>query len=141
MKLDPLVVGLVLLAALMHASWNAVVKSDSDRLLSMALVMLTGTLMGLLAAPLVPIPAASAWPYLLASMAIHTLYYFGLLGAYRHGDLSHVYPIARGLGPLLVALLAGRFVNEPLSPSEAAGVGLVSLGIGSLAFARGGGWR
>ncbi|MBI1779075.1 MAG: EamA family transporter [Proteobacteria bacterium] len=141
MKLDPTVVGLVLLAAVMHASWNAVVKSDSDRLVSMGLVMATGSVIGLFAFPFVAIPDRAAWPYLVGSVTIHAGYYFALLRAYAHGDLSHVYPIARGLGPLLVAMFAGRLVHEELSWSEAAGVALVSLGIASLAFARGTSWR
>ena len=58
MKLDPLVVALVLLAALLHASWNAVVKADSDRLASFGLVMITGAIMALFALPLVEIGRA-----------------------------------------------------------------------------------
>ena len=67
MKLDPLVVALVLLAALLHASWNAVVKADSDRLASFGLVMITGAIMALFALPLVAVPSAAAWPYLIGS--------------------------------------------------------------------------
>ena len=137
LKLDLSVASLVLLSAILHASWNAVVKSDSDRLLSFGLVMLTGTAMGLLAAPFVTFPPAAAWPWLVASVLIHIAYYFFLLRAYAHGDLSHVYPIARGLAPLLVAIIAGRFVGEALVAREIAGVLMVSVGIVALAFSRG----
>ncbi|MBI3453931.1 MAG: EamA family transporter [Rhodospirillales bacterium] len=137
MKLDPLVAGLVLLAALMHASWNAVVKSDPERLISFGVIMLAGAVMGLILAPFVPFPTAVAWPYLIGSMIVHNLYYFYLLRAYAHGDLSHVYPIARGLGPLLVALFSGAVVGELLNLREVAGVVLVSIGITSLALAKG----
>ncbi len=145
MKLDPFVAALVLLAALMHASWNAVVKSDRDRLASFGLVMLAGSVLGLAALPFAsPLPRV-AWPYLAASIIAHNFYYFFLLRAYAHGDLSHVYPIARGLGPLLVAVLSGRLAGEYLSLSEASGVALVSGGIASLAFStgwpRGSEWR
>jgi drug/metabolite transporter (DMT)-like permease len=145
MKLDVGVVALVLLAALLHASWNAVVKSDRDRLVSLSIVMLSGAVMGLALAPFVPFPDRAAWPYLFASIVIHYGYYFSLLRAYAHGDLSHVYPIARGLGPLLVAALSGRLVGEHLNLQELGGVMLVSAGIGSLALAyglpRGAEWR
>lgn len=137
MKLDLAVAGLVLLSALMHATWNAIVKSDKDRLVSFGLVMIVGSVMGLVAVPFLPLPDLRAWPYLIMSMIIHNAYYFFLLRAYAHGDLSHVYPIARGLGPLLVALFSGVLIGEYLSAGEAGGVALVSLGIISLALANG----
>lgn len=137
MKLDLAVAGVVLLSALLHASWNAVVKSDSDRLVSMGLVMASGTVMGLIALPFLPLPDPAAWKWLALSVAIHNFYYFFLLSAYAHGDLSHVYPIARGSGPLLVAIFSGVLVGEHLSNSELLGVMLVSFGIASLALAKG----
>jgi drug/metabolite transporter (DMT)-like permease len=138
-RLDPTIAGLVLLAAMMHASWNAVVKSDKDRLLSMGLVMLAGAGFGVAMAPFLPWPDVQAWPFMIGSVAIHNLYYFFLLRAYAHGDLGHVYPIARGLGPLLVALVSGSVLHERLLPHEAIGVLLISAGIISLSF--GGGWQ
>jgi drug/metabolite transporter (DMT)-like permease len=145
MKLDAGIVGLILLSALIHATWNAIVKSDTDRLMSFGLVMLVGSLIGLAVAPFVAIPLPEAWPWLLGSVTIHLFYYWFLLRAYAHGDLSHVYPIARGLAPLLVAALAGRFAGERLEAQEALGLLLVSGGIVALAFARGmprgGEWR
>jgi drug/metabolite transporter (DMT)-like permease len=137
MVLDPLVIVLVLCAALMHATWNAIVKSDRDRLVSMAMVMGAGTVLGIAAAPFVPLPAPAAWKWLVASMIIHYFYYFFLLRAYAHGDLSHVYPIARGLGPTLVAIFSGTLVGEHLAVHEGIGVALVSTGILTLALARG----
>lgn len=137
MKLDLAVAGVVLLSALLHASWNAVVKSDADRLVSMGLVMIVGSLMGLIALPFVPMPQPEAWKWLIISIVIHNFYYFFLLNAYAHGDLSHVYPIARGSGPLLVAIFSGVLVGEHLADYEFAGVFLVSVGIASLALAKG----
>src|SRR5260221_10051440 len=139
MALTPLVTALVLCAALMHASWNALVKSDSDRLASFGLVMLVGSFMGLAIAPFVPLPAVAAWKWIAASTAIHVFYFFFLLRADAHGDLSHVYPIARGLGPTLVAIFSDLLVGERVSLQEGLGVGLVSLGIIGLAL--GNGWR
>lgn len=137
MKLDLAVAGLVLFSALLHASWNALVKSDRDRLISFAMIQGTGMTMAAALLPFFAVPNLEAWPYLIASTVVHNFYYFFLLEAYRHGDLSHVYPIARGLGPLLVAIFSGRLAGEYLSAAEASGVGLVSIGIASLAFGHG----
>jgi drug/metabolite transporter (DMT)-like permease len=123
---------LVLLAALLHASWNALLKSDSDRVAGMAAILATGGVVGLALTPWVPFPERSAWPYLLASAVVHHIYYFTLIKAYRHGDLSHVYPIARGLGPFIVAILSGPVLGEALGVGQMAGVVLVSLGLASL---------
>lgn len=139
MSLDPLVAGLVLLAALLHASWNAVVKADADRLVPFTMIMLTGAVIGLIGVILLPLPAPAAWKWLILSAAIHYLYYFFLLRSYRFGDLSHVYPIARGLGPALVALFSGLLISEILTWREFLGVGLVSLGIVALAAGSGSG--
>ena len=145
MKLDATIAGLILVSALIHATWNAIVKSDNDRLMSFGMVMLAGSVIGLAVVPFVDVPRAEAWPWLLGSVFIHIFYYWFLLRAYAHGDLSHVYPIARGLAPLLVAVLAGRFAGEHLAAREILGLALVSAGIVALAFARGlprgGEWR
>ena len=135
MVVEPLVVGLLLMAALMHASWNAILKSDqSDRLATFGVIMTTGTLMGLCAVPFLPLIEPAAWKYLAASVTIHVLYYTFLLKAYSYGDLSHTYPIARGLGPLLVALVSGRFIGEHLRAQDILGVLLLSFGLIALAM-------
>jgi drug/metabolite transporter (DMT)-like permease len=137
MKLDPVLMALILCAALMHASWNAIVKSERDRLIGFGVVMMAGTVLCL---PLLPFLGPMAWqalPWLMLSALIHVFYYFFLLSAYAHGDLSHVYPIARGLGPTLVAIFSGALIGEHLRVHEAGGVLLVSLGIMALALAKG----
>jgi drug/metabolite transporter (DMT)-like permease len=132
---EPLIVGLLLLAGLMHASWNALLKSDtSDRLTTFGVIMTTGTVMGLVAVPFLPPIEPGAWKYLASSVAIHVLYYAFLLKAYSYGDLSHTYPIARGLGPLLVALVSGRFIGEHLRAQDIVGVLLLSCGLIALAM-------
>jgi len=132
---EPLIVGLLLMAALMHASWNAILKSDqSDRLATFGVIMTTGTVMGLVAVPFLPWIEPAAWKYLASSVLIHVLYYTFLLKAYSYGDLSHTYPIARGLGPLLVALVSGRFIGEHLRGQDIAGVLLLSFGLVTLAM-------
>ena len=123
------------MAALMHASWNAILKSDqSDRLATFGVIMTTGTVMGLCAVPFLPWIEPAAWKYLASSVAIHVLYYTFLLKAYSYGDLSHTYPIARGLGPLLVALVSGRFIGEHLRTQDIVGVLLLSFGLIALAM-------
>ncbi|MEN8198264.1 MAG: DMT family transporter [Pseudomonadota bacterium] len=132
---------LVLLAALLHASWNALVKAGNDRLVVLTIANGIGVVISLLIAPFVPLPLAASWPYLVASVALHTGYYFFLIRAYRVGDLSHVYPLARGLSPMLVALLAALFANEIPPPWGMVGIVLACAGIASLAFDAGPPWR
>jgi drug/metabolite transporter (DMT)-like permease len=132
---EPLIVGLLLLAALMHASWNALLKADrSDRLATFGVIMTTGTVMGLCAVPFLPWIETAAWKYLAASIIIHVAYYTFLLKAYSYGDLSHTYPIARGLGPLLVALVSGQLIGEDLRTQDIIGVVLLSFGLIALAM-------
>ena len=125
---------LVLAAALFHALWNAVVKGAGDRVITFGLIILGQTLPALLIAPFVPLPSASALPYLLLSVIIHWGYYYFLISAYRFGDLSLIYPIARGLTPILVALGALFILGEILTFLSWLGLVLISLGILILAW-------
>lgn len=135
MVVEPLVVLLLLAAALMHATWNALLKADrSDRLATFGVIMTTGTVMGLVAVPFLPMIEFAAWKYLASSVIIHVAYYTFLLKAYSYGDLSHTYPIARGMGPLLVALLSGQLIGEHLRVQDIGGVVLLSAGLVALAI-------
>ena len=134
-------VALVLLAAFLHAAWNALVKAGHDRLVVLTVANATGIFVSLLIAPFVSLPLPASWPFLLASVLLHTGYYFFLIHAYRVGDLSHVYPLARGLSPMLVALLAALVANEVPSTLGVIGVALACAGIASLAFDSGPPWR
>ena len=125
---------LVLLAAVLHASWNAVVKSSGDRFLSFTAIRGTGTVIAAGATFFVTVPLSEAWPYLVAGWVIHNCYYVVLLQSYRFGDLSHVYPLARGVAPVTVAVLAAVFAGEVLNTGGMIGIGLVSAGIISLMF-------
>ena len=129
---------MVLTAAVLHASWNAIVKGAGDRALAMAAVAFAHVVVGGIALAFVPTPAPEAWPYIAASALIHYAYYAFLFLSYCYGDLSHVYPIARGIAPMLVALGALGFAGEMLAPAAWAGVVAVSAGIGLLAFRRNG---
>jgi len=137
MAVDPGVLILVLCAAALHATWNALVKAGTDRLVMTTLVMLGPVPLCIAALFVLPPLAPGAWPFLAASAVLHYLYYALLIGAYAHGDLSQVYPISRGAAPALVALAAWVFAAEALRTAEAIGVAVVSLGIMSLAWRRG----
>ena len=95
---------LALIAAVLHATWNAMVKGAGDRMLAMGLLALGHMLPGLALAMLVVPPSVASLPFIVASTVIHWAYYFFLSKSYRYGDLSFVYPVARGLAPVLVAL-------------------------------------
>ena len=124
----------VLGAALAHAIWNAMIKSSRDVLLDMTLMVFFA---GAVTAPfllVVEVPVAAAWPYIVASMALHLLYYIALVGAYRAGDLSHGYPIMRGIAPLIVSVSALAWLGEAPTPTIWAGVLLICGGVLSLGF-------
>jgi drug/metabolite transporter (DMT)-like permease len=125
----------VLGAALAHATWNAIVKSSRDVLLETTIVIVGAGAAALPFAFFVAPPAPAAWPYLAASLTIHIAYYVALIGAYRAGDLSHGYPIMRGVAPLLVALCAVPWLGEAPRPATWAGVLLICSGVLSLGLA------
>lgn len=134
MTLTAPVIGFVLLAAVLHAAWNTLLRSGSDRFLSMAWMCLAIALVSAPALPFLVRPAAASWPYLAASTFLHLGYNLFLVRAYRTGELGLIYPIARGASPLLVALGAAAFAGERLSGSGIAGIQLVSGGIMALAL-------
>jgi drug/metabolite transporter (DMT)-like permease len=129
--------GLVLAAALMHASWNALVKSSEDPLVELATLNLVAGIVALALAPIVGLPGYRCVPYLVGNVVCHALYYTFLLFSYSTGGLSLVYPIARGSAPLLVAASTAAFLGEPLGLQRSAGVALIALSIASLALAGG----
>lgn len=135
MTLEWHVVALVLVAAILHASWNALTKASSDPLLNMAIVSVSAGLAAAVAIPFLPLPDATAWPFLASSVVLHLLYQLLLVRSYNLGDLSQVYPIARGFAPLGVAVLAASFAREVPTPLQGAGLllacgAIVSLGWG-----------
>jgi len=126
---------LVVCAAILHAVWNALAKrADNQFVFLWCSVSLATALLlplGLLRLPAEPAPA-SGLPFVAASVAIHALYFWALGRAYRYGDFSRVYPMARGLGVALVPLVALPLFGERLSWIGSLGVGLVVLGIAAL---------
>lgn len=127
--------GLVLLAALLHASWNALLHGTRDRFLAMTwMSMAIAVIATICIVTMAPAPTADAWPYIIASGLIHIVYNVCLVWSYRIGDFSRAYPIARGASPLLVALGALLYAQEALAPVRLLGIVLVSAGIMLLAF-------
>ena len=135
--MSPFIVGLVLLAALLHAGWNAMAKSGGTPQYSIASYRLVNALWCLPLLFLFPLPLAASWPMLLASTLIHTVYYYTLSKSYRSGDLSQVYPLFRGLAPVLVVLGAALLASEYLPMGAIFGIGLVSAGLISITFSGG----
>ena len=128
----------VLGAGLLHAGWNALLKSapGGDAMLDTATIVAGSGMCGLVTIPFVGMPDSAAWKFAVASLIVHWAYYVTLAHAYRTGDLSFAYPLMRGSAPLLVALLGIVFVQELPTPQVALGIVLISLGIVSIAFAR-----
>ena len=133
--MDTTVTAVVLLAALMHAVWNALLKSSADRLVELAALNLAAGLVGLAAVPFVGFPAKESFPFLLASLLLHVGYYAFLVLSYARGGLSLVYPIARGGSPVLVALVSALFLGEVLNGVETLGVVIITASIAGLALA------
>ncbi|HEU4520664.1 MAG TPA: EamA family transporter [Thermoanaerobaculia bacterium] len=127
---------LVLLAALLHAGWNFLVKGLADKQLSMAAVVVGSGIFAAVVLVAAPMPQTPAIPYIAASIVLHVLYQLGLLAAYEAGELSHVYPLARGLAALLVALVSAVVIGETLSPTEVVAITLIGGSLASLSITR-----
>lgn len=131
---DAPVVALVLFAALLHASWNALVKASGDKLALQTLVMLGGSLVMLPVVLTAPPLERALWPTLAGALVLHLVYGLALVRAYQLGDLSQIYPIARGAAPAFVAVGAWIAAGEALRGAEIAAIALISIAIGSLAW-------
>jgi len=125
----------VLCGALLHASWNALIKSGNDKALDTALVHFLGALIALPVALWVGPPPMQAWPFIAASLVIHIGYYIALVGAYQHGELGLTYPIMRGFAPMLVALASGLALSESPTLVSWLGIGGITLGVALVGLA------
>ncbi len=130
------IVALVLFSALLHASWNALLKGAADRTTESAVLYGAMALVAVAGLTQVAPPALASWPFLALSIVLHNLYFLTLLLAYRDGDLSQVYPIARGGAPILVAVLSTSVAGEGLGTGQWLAVALISGGVLSLALDR-----
>src|ERR1700683_2298130 len=127
----------VLAAAVTHATWNAIAHGIKDQTLAFALIGVGGTVVSVPLVIIAAMPRSASWPYLLASVAIHVFYNLLLMQCYRLGEFSQVYPLARGVSPLVVTILAAVFVHEHLAFFQIAGVAVVSAGLAFLVFGAG----
>ncbi|MFF9865131.1 EamA family transporter [Streptomyces sp. NPDC013953] len=132
--MTPLVAAAVLTAAVTHASWNAIAHHIKDQLLSFTLIAGGGAAIGAVLAFFVPMPAAAAWPYLIASAALHVGYMSLLMRSFTLGDFGQMYPIARGTAPLAVTVLAAVFVHEVPDAWQSTGVAVACAGLVVLAL-------
>lgn len=128
----------VLLGAMLHAGWNALIRGSADRSLDTVLVATGGAVIAACALPFTPLPAAASWPFLIASGVIHVGYFLLVGLSYRHGELSFAYPIMRGSAPAVSALAAALLLSEWPATGGWLGVLLISSGVVLLA---GDSWR
>ena len=124
----------VLAAALLHASWNAMIKGGGDVLHDTAGIVVGAMLIGLPFIFVVPLPVAAAWPFIFASVTVHLAYYWLMVSAYRAGDLSLVYPLMRGVAPLLTAVAGIAVFGEMPAPVAWFGMLLISAGVFALGY-------
>ncbi len=122
----------VMFAAFLHALWNSMVKSHNDKTVAVAAIVLGHVPASLIVIFLVPVPAIESLPYIIASAFIHQGYQWFLITAYRYGDYTRVYPIARGTGPVVVTILLLLFFGVKLSFYELFGIIIISVGIFSI---------
>ncbi|WP_020575436.1 DMT family transporter [Actinopolymorpha alba] len=135
--MEPTVVGAVLVAAALHAVWNAIAKAIKDQRIASALIGSSYVPIAGVAVCFLPLPDRASWPYLAASAIVQSGYLLLLVNAYRHGEFSRVYPLARGTAPLVVTVVAVAFLDERLTSGQLAGIVAVSLALTSLVFVGG----
>lgn len=123
-------------AALLHAAWNALVKGGRDKRMSMGAVVLGHVPLAVMVLPFVPMPAIESLPYLVLGIILHFGYQVFLLQSYEKGDLTQVYPIARGSAPLIVALFSVVVLGVHLDALEVLAIIIIGAGILSLALVR-----
>jgi drug/metabolite transporter (DMT)-like permease len=128
------IVLLVLFGALLHATWNAIIKAGTDKSLDASLISAGGAITALPFLPLLPLPEPAAWWFIAGSAILQFAYFQLVAGAYRAGDIGLVYPLMRGGAPLLIATTSGLILGETLSFAAWAGTLTICAGILTLAF-------
>jgi drug/metabolite transporter (DMT)-like permease len=128
------IVLIVLSGALLHASWNAIVKSAGDKFLNGVMVMTAAGIIAAFVLPFLEPPARPSWPFIALSSVLQCAYIVLVTKAYRHGDMSLAYPLMRGTAPLLTALASGPLIGESLPALRWLGVALVSGGVLAMAL-------
>ncbi len=128
--------GIVLFAAMLHASWNALLHGNRDRFMSMTWMSIAIAVVSTFVVLSSPLPASDSFPYIVASGLVHIFYNVSLVRSYRRNDLALAYPIARGSSPLLVTLGAALFAHETIGPLHILGIAMISGGIVAIALGR-----
>jgi drug/metabolite transporter (DMT)-like permease len=128
------VIALVLFGALLHATWNAIIKAGTDKSLDAALVSAGGAAAALPLLPFLPLPASAAWPFIGASAILQFAYFQLVAAAYRAGDIGLVYPLMRGVAPLIIVSTSSFILKETLSGGALIGTMTICAGILTLAF-------
>lgn len=134
LKMTPTIVVAVLLSALLHAIWNSLAHKVSDRLMGFALIGAVDTIGGGVLALVAGLPPSGAWPFIIASAALHVVYNLLLLKSYQLGEFSQMYPLARGTSPWIVALISVVVLGNALPLGELSGVVAISAGLIALVF-------
>jgi drug/metabolite transporter (DMT)-like permease len=129
--------GLVLFSAVAHAIWNALVKSAGNRTLTMVMIRFTGLVLALAVLPFVDWPMQESWKWLGLTALVQFCYYALLVRSYGLGDMSVVYPLARGIAPVLITIAAFVSLGEALSLAHLVAVALISFGIMVLSLGAG----
>jgi len=129
----------VLVAALCHAAWNAMIRLRGDKIVSITLLVAGAALIALPGVFVVPLLPAAAWPYVIASAIVHVGYNTFLALAYHHGELTRVYPLVRGSAPITTLIVSLIFLNEVVDAGDVIGIVVLAAGIMALALDRG--WR
>jgi drug/metabolite transporter (DMT)-like permease len=119
----------VLAAAVMHAGWNATIKTAGDPLVAATHLTLFSGAIALCCLPFVSVPQPGVWKWIALSVAVHLVYRLMLVAAYRHGDMAQVYPIMRGAAPMLTALGAALLIGEVISATGFLAVAALCLGV------------
>ena len=127
--MDPIVFTAVILASFFHATWNGMVKKHSNKVTALSAVILGHVPMSIIAIIFLPMPSFKSLPYIIASAFIHQGYNWFLLKSYNLGDLTKVYPIARGFGPIIATIISIFFLGLVISKASVISISLVCVGI------------
>lgn len=131
-----ILVPVVLSAAFLHASWNAILKFIPDKMAASLLMTVSSGVLAGIGCFFLPVPDRAAWTLLLVSAALHVGYFLMLVKTFEIGDFNQVYPLARGLSPVVVAVFA-TLLGDPMSRHQTAGIAVVCGGLATLVFSAG----
>ena len=120
---------IVILAAFLHSVWNVMVKNFEDKVISVSAIVFGHVPLAILVMPFLPLPTLESVPYIILSAIIHQGYQYYLISAYRIGDLTKVYPIARGTGPIVATLISIIFLGLIISKFQLLSIFLICFGI------------